>query len=181
MKRIIRAVLAAVLVLSLGSCDALRSIAGRPTSKDIAGKKVLIAEKIEAERQAHIADSLAAVREAQVRDSIERARADSLDAVYRTMKGSVRLLSEVGGLPLPKLQSKYYILVGTFATQAKMNEKVSQAQQAGYAVQLIPIRSRHLTAVGVCPSETLEQVFEQFPKVRKEKFCPRDAYIIAVE
>lgn len=181
MKRIIRAVLAALLVLSLGSCDALRSIAGRPTSKDIAEKKVLIEQKLEAERQAFLADSLAAAVEAQRRDSIERARADSVAAAIRSITGSIRLLSDVGGLPLPELQSKYYVLVGTFATQAKLNEKVAEACEAGYAVQLVPIRNRHLTAVGVCPSETLEQVAAQFAMVKDERFCPKDAYIIAVE
>lgn len=163
------------MLFCLTSCDAVRTLAGRPTSADIAAKRVLL-EQQRAQEQARL-DSLA------LADSLARALADSLQAASNAFvaPAMVLKLSSMTEGELPALPARYYVMVGSFSTKEKFAEKVQQAQKASYTVQPIPLYSNRMTAVAVCPSQTLQEVSENYKKVIKEKFCPKDAFILAVE
>lgn len=176
-------VLAAVTV-SVSSCDMFRTMVGRPTSADIAAKKAKI-EQFEALRQQPApADSLASadtLGEAgqpvavQVGESSE----DSLAAAAALKESGAKvaesrlLTTEAKG----SLTHRYYIIVGAFSSRDNASKLVSKISAKGYEACVIAYRSG-LTAVGVCPSNSLTEACAALGVLRGESFCPADAWIL---
>ncbi|MBQ9476913.1 MAG: hypothetical protein IJU63_03910 [Bacteroidales bacterium] len=168
MKKMLAICALAALCLLTG-CDFFRTLAGRPTSADIAAKRALI------ERQEQ--------QEAARRDSIERVRqqilADSL-AVMQALAANRNLFppaEQVHGYATASLPYRYYILVGTFSNADNANRVIAAADKAGLHPARIPYG--RLVAVGVCPSNSLVQVYHSLEAVRQQPFCPKDAWILA--
>ena len=158
----------AVTVCLLGGCDFFRQLAGRPTSRDIAAKRERIEREAEAHRQRM--DSLKAVQK-QISDSL--ATLDSLRASKESLI-STRQLATRGQY---RLEYRYYVMVGAFSSPENAAKQVAKAEAAGYAATTIPFKNG-FTAVGVCPSNNLSEVFASLRKVRTERFCPEDAWIL---
>lgn len=149
MKRVLPVVFVISLTLCLAGCDALRKMAGRPVSADIAAYREAIASA-EAARTKAVADSLA--RE----DSVRRAAKEAEEALRR------ELLEH----------APYCIIVGTFQESANAERLLSQFLQAGYQGKLQK-QGNGFTAVYIAPSMTLEEVKEAYKSVAAEKFCPK--------
>ena len=118
----------AATVCLLGGCDFFRQLAGRPTSRDIEAKKVLIER--EAEEHQRRLDSLEKVQK-QISDSL--ATLDSL----RDAKGSIistRQLATGGKYSLPY---RYYVVIGSFASPDNAKRQAGKAEKAGYPATLI--------------------------------------------
>ena len=146
-----------VTVLSVTGCDAIRKLAGRPTAAEIEAKRIEVIEAREA-----LADSLALL--------------DSL----KQMKGTILNSSAIGGLFTTKLDYKYYIVVGAFTQRANAENLLKQVQKAGYVATMINFRNG-FNAIGICNTDNLNQAFLSLKKVRKEKFCPDDVWILINE
>lgn len=161
------ACLCAVLVLVSG-CDFLRRAAGRPTSKDIEAKKALIA----AEQDAHARrlDSMKLVQK-QISDSL--AVIDSIKASKSRIMQS-RMLSEQSRT---ELQYRYYIILGSFARKENAVALSAKVESKGYPVTMISYRNG-FTAVALCPADNVTAVFESLNQVKKEDFCPEEAWIL---
>lgn len=171
MKRILTYLLLTVVVASVSGCDFFRQLAGRPTSEDIAVKKAQI-ELAEARHQARL-DSLKAV---------EKQAADSLAAMEAIRQSGETLVStgRLGGLISAQLPERYYIMVGAFSNADNADKMSSKVSAAGYEPIRIEYRNGY-TAVGICPSSSLPEVYASLQKVRQEKFCPADAWILVNE
>ena len=171
MKRILLALLMAAAVLCAGGCDMFRSLAGRPTSKEIIAK----AEQIRSEEAAHRAriDSLRRV-EKQLVDSL--AVMDSL----KQIRGTILNQAKLGSLFTTRLESRYYIIVGAYRTRANAEKQLLKAQKDGYTATLISFRNGY-NVVGVCPSNRLQETFENLKRVKTEPFCPPDVWILVNE
>jgi len=158
----------AVSVCLLGGCDFFRQLAGRPTSRDIEAKRV----RIEREAEAHQRrlDSLKAVQK-QISDSL--ATLDSL----RNSKESIISTRQLATRGKYQLEYRYYVMVGAFSSQENAAKQVAIVEQAGYPATTIPFKNG-FTAVGICPSNSLPEVFASLRKVRGERFCPADAWIL---
>lgn len=148
-------------------CDFFRKLAGRPTSEDIENKRVAIMRAEEAARQAR-EDSIKMEHQKMV---------DSL-AVMDTVKQ--RKPSSLGGLLEMKLESKYYIIVGSFRSRSNAESLMNAASVKGYSPALITFRNG-LIAVGVAPADNLGTAYSSLNKVRQEKFCPSDVWILVNE
>ena len=169
MKSLHLTILAAALMCSLTcGCDAFRSLAGRPTTKEILAK----AERMQADEQAHRAriDSLRRV-EKQLADSL--AILDSL----RTAKESLISTRQLAGGGKYDIPYRYYVMIGSFSSKDNATRQAARAQEAGYPATLIPFRNG-FTAVGCCPSDDLTEVYASLQKLRTEEFCPADAWIL---
>ncbi|MCR5244695.1 MAG: SPOR domain-containing protein [Bacteroidales bacterium] len=162
--------IAATAALLCG-CDSFRRLAGRPTSEDIAAKKVMI----EQERAAHQArlDSLRRV---------EKALADSL-ALLDEIKASKTMIlttADIKGAAAAGLQYRYYVVVGTFGDRQNAQGLAAKAEAAGYSSQLIPYRNA-FTSVGVGGTNSLAEAWATLGKVKGEKFCPVDVWVLVNE
>ena len=177
MKRTVLFLLLASL-FALTGCDFLRSLAGRPTSEDIERMKLEIIRMEQAREQLRL-DSLRMVQ-LRLRDSI--ARMDSLAALdsIRQRGGTILNPSNLGGLFTTRLESRYYIVVGSFRSRRNAEVLLNKVADKGYNPALISFRNGFV-AVGVCPCNTLKAVSDSLKGVKQEKFCPKDVWILVNE
>lgn len=172
MKKTFLIIMAAAVLVT--GCDFVRTLAGRPTSAQLEQMRL---NRIAAEEAAHqarldsmakaekaLAESLAA-REAQLLDSLTQAR------------GTVLNPSTLGGLFTTRLESKYYIIVGAFRTRSYAERKLNQCNGAGYTATIISFRNG-LLAVGICPSDNLEETLKTLKQLRGTDVCPQDGWIL---
>lgn len=167
-KRLILILVCAAAVLCTG-CDAFRRLAGRPTSDVIEARRAAVEAAREAQHKAHM-DSLAKV-EKQLADSL--AVMDSLKAMNGTMQGP----KSMGGLESGALAHRYYLVLGSFMDEGNAAYQKARAEKAGYEVTMITFRNGY-RAVGVCASDSIVESYENLKKVKMEKFCPADVWIL---
>ena len=168
MKRLLVIAALSASICLLGGCDFFRQLAGRPTSRDIEAKRV----RIEREAEAHQRrlDSLKLVQK-QISDSL--ATLDSLRNAKESLISTRQLATSRG----TTLAYRYYVMIGAFSTPANAERQAGKAEQAGYPATLIPFRNGFI-AVGICPSNSLTEVYASLRKLRAERFCPKDAWIL---
>lgn len=164
--------LAVLLLQSLSGCDMFRRMGGRPTAADLERLKLekLAAEEAASQRRI---DSLARVQ-AEKEDSI--AILDSL----AQMKGTILNPSEMGGLFTTRLDSKYYIVVGSFRSRHNAETLFEEVSGKGYVPILVNFRNG-FNAVAISPSNNLRSVFNSLKRVKEESFCPADVWILVNE
>ena len=64
-----------------------------------------------------------------------------------------------------------------FSSSANAARQAARAEKAGYTSAVIPLKNG-ISAVGVCPTNSLTEVCKALKKVRQEPFCPADAWIL---
>ena len=177
-KAIVIAAVAASFCL-LGGCDFIRTLAGRPTSHELASKRELIEQQAaDVQRKK---DSLEAVA-SQERERIRKWVTDSLaleDSLRRSGDDVVKT-SERMGVSNASLTYRYYVMIGAFSSSANAARQAARAEKAGYTSAVIPLKNG-ISAVGVCPTNSLTEVCNALKKVRQEPFCPGDAWILKNE
>ena len=171
-------ILAVAAMFLVTGCDFFRTIAGRPTSDYIENKRIEVLRLEEAAYQARV-DSLTR-REKEIRDSI--AVMDSLAAIegIRQHGGTILNPSKLGGLFTTRLEARYHIIIGSYRHRTNAEILLKKAVAAGYAPSLISFRNG-LVAVGLCPSNNVNDVLESLKKVKGESFCPKDVWILLNE
>lgn len=163
-----------VVMLSVTGCDFMRRLAGRPTSEDIEEKRLELLRAEEAALQARL-DSLRNVEQKMHQDSL-----DALDSL-RQLCGSILNSSRLGGLFSTKLESRYYIILGSFNRRSNAEALFNAVKDAGYTPALITFGKGSLIAVGVSPVNTLHDALAALTEIRKEKFCPQDVWVLINE
>ena len=162
----------AASVFVLTGCDFFRSLAGRPTSRELEMKRIEIMKAEEAAHQARL-DSIKREHMA-VQDSIAM-----LDSISQ-QGGTILNPSTLGGLFTTKLEARYYIVVGSFRSRNNAELLFRKASDKGYSPALISFRNG-LIAVGLCPVNNLKEALAALRTVRKESFCPSDVWILVNE
>lgn len=154
----------------VGSCDFFRSLAGRPTSDEIAAKRELIvlAEKMKKNAE----DSLRKAEQKRISDSLYVAEAlagEDGKGVLRTGAKSIRE---------GQLESAYIVMIGTFSESRNAGRLAEKAEEAGFEPLLLECRNG-FTAVGINPGNSLTDAYFTLCKAREHDFCPKDAWILA--
>lgn len=165
-KVIIISALLSVALLA-GGCDFFRTIAGRPTSEEIAAKKARIEEY---ESQKALRDEVAEAQK-NADDSLEVAEL-AKNPDFPVVKS--KQLSEDSRA---SLSSRYYIIVGAFGQRDNAMKLASKANEAGFASELLTYRNGFI-AVGLCPTDNLSEAYSSLKKIRAKSFCPKDAWIL---
>lgn len=168
----------ALLACLVSGCDFFRTLAGRPTSREIEARRTAIAQ-VRA-RKAAVADSLEAVR----RDSIaraERAVADSLHAVDTLVSiGKYHNASSYRNIPASRLRSRYAVVVGVFSSDANANRMLARYAGEGFDGYVLHYRSS-LMAVVVSPCDKVAEALEAYRKVRSLPFSSKQTWVIVNE
>lgn len=168
-----------ISVFSLTGCDFFRTLAGRPTSRDIEAIQVGELLQKNAELVA-VNNDLQTKYEALAREF--NTMKDSLSALDSISQygGTVLNPTTLGGLFSTKLAARYYVIIGAFKYRSNAEYLLKQAQQCGYQPALISFRNGKM-AVGVCPASNIKDAFEGLKKVRQESFCPSDVWVLRNE
>lgn len=163
-----------VLLPVMTGCDFMRKLAGRPTDEELENMRIELLRAEEAALQARL-DSLRKVEERMLRDSL-----NALDSI-RQLGGSILNPASLGGLFATKLESRYYIILGSFRSRANAEALFNVTKAAGYRPALISFGKGGLIAVGVCPVNRLSDALTNLSEVKKESFCPKDVWILVNE
>lgn len=160
-----------VLLLSsmvlLSSCDLFRKMAGRPTSKDIEAKRIMIEQ--EQKQHQHRLDSLK-IQQKHLSDSLA-----VLDSI-RQSRSSLVATRQLSDQTKRELTHRYYVIVGAFGKTENAQKFAESARQAGYTPSLISYKNGFM-AVGVSPADKLTQAYDALKEIRESGFCP-DAWIL---
>lgn len=166
------AVIAMVFVTTIVcGCDFFRGLAGRPTSAEINEKRAAIeAARVEE-----------AAREQARRDSVrlaEKAVADSVAALERLTALGIKMLplSELG-VVYGGLEPGYSIVVGSFKSLKNAERMAAEVADAGYVPSVLKF-SNGMSAVAVESKTRIAEALASYEKVKSEKFCPEDAWIL---
>ena len=152
----------------------MRKLAGRPTSEEVEQMRIEILKAEEAALQARL-DSLRNVEQRMLKDSLE-----ALDSI-RQLGGSILNPAKLGGLFATRLESRYYIILGSFRSRANAEALFNVAKDAGYKPALITFGKGGLIAVGVSPVNKLSDALAALNEVKKETFCPKDVWVLVNE
>lgn len=162
-------------VLSCCGCDMFRTLAGRPTSADIEAMRAELAAR--------------EVAEAARRDSLERASHEAAEAAriaaaldtLEAMKGFLRTPARLGGLsPDNAPSARYSIVIGSYldgTNAVKYSEKLTAD---GFPSEAVRFRNG-FTVVGVCPTDDPSEILASLRRVRMERFCPKEVWILVNE
>ncbi len=162
-----------LMLVLLTGCEFMRSVAGRPTDKDIEEKRMAILRAEEAALQQRL-DSIRIAREKTVSDSLQMA--EEMKALEELMSGP----EKIGGLSGTELAYRYYIMVGAFRETANARKLFNVASAKGYDPVLISSR-RGMIAVGLSPTDSLHVLKETYDRLKMEPFCPKEAWILVNE
>lgn len=152
-------------------CDALRSLAGRPTSAEIETMREAIV------RHKEVEDSLRKERLEETRVA-KKEEADSIASVEGLRKVPRFDAESLGFSERPS--KRFYIMVGTYAHEENANAAADLMTSKGYHAELISYRSGK-KAVGVCGSNKIGRLYESYKRFSEEPFCPKGAWILVNE
>lgn len=162
------------LATVVSSCDFVRSIAGRPTSEQLEQIRLDKMAREEAAHQARL-DSLKRVQQ-QMEEAMAAREKHLLDSLSQA-SGTILNPSALGGLFTTKLESKYYIIVGAFRNRSYAERKLKACNDEGYTGTIISFRNG-LLAVGVCPSNNLQETLDKLNQMRGTGICPKEGWIL---
>lgn len=175
MRRITVLTACAALLLGVTGCDFLRTVAGRPTSAELAVRREAVAAE-QARSQAALA------RERAIQDSLaalERHRADSAAAevFFREAKVSRIHSSALPGVRQEEAPFRYCVVLAGLSQPENAAHFAEKLKAAGYDPVVMKYTRGRSTLVGVGATDDFGAVRASYEKVRQEPFCPRDAWI----
>ena len=155
MRRIIQIVSVSLSVVLLATgCDFFRSLAGRPTSKDIAVMKAGIQR-----RQADSLERAAAMRRAlEPGEPAESQEPDPAPAVNPGKK-------------------RYYVMMGAFSNQENASRWAGRLKELGYETEFFGFTEGR-TAVGICGTDDESEAKASMAEVKRQDFCPEGVWIL---
>lgn len=168
MKKVLFILSFGIAVTLVTGCDFLRTVVGRPTSADIAAKKMIVDKELSSKISA--SDTLAAapsIDTVAARESIERADV------------SIRRSSQITDAVRSSLGHRYFIVVGSFSSIENARKLSTLAANKGYASSLISCKNG-FTAVGLAPSDNLADIYAALARVKNESFCPSDVWVLDI-
>jgi len=159
--------LATSAVICLCSCDFLRTIAGRPSSGQLEQLRQSERQKME---------ELSALRTA---DSLRQAAIDAHDAfVAEGIK--IKKASENPNLSGRTFQKGLHLAMGAFSLASNAHKLEAELRSCGYEASLIAYNNGFFLVAAI-PSSNYAELREKYLKIRNEKFCPKDAWILECE
>lgn len=160
----------------VSGCDFMRSVAGRPTSADLA--------QLRAAQVRKSAESVQVVPQSEESEQPEEPAPiveQPSDSVSKTGHLILRSGKEVAFAYelTDDASAKYFVLVGTFSNQANCDRMSRVARKGGYDVELIRLKG-DLVSVGLCATDSFSEARSSLEKVAMEPFCPKDVCILEV-
>ena len=173
--------LLASLTLLVSGCDFFRTLAGRPTSDELAAI-INAKEKAAAEAVAKASEAQAASDTLAAADTVAEVQAPAAQApaAQAPAAPAVQPAAEpapAAGKPRPSkiLSLKYYIVVGTFSSDENARKLVSKAEAKGFPAAVFPFRG--MSGVAVCGTDSIEEIKASLAKVRESGIFPKESWI----
>lgn len=168
--------LLASLTLLVSGCDFFRTLAGRPTSDELAAI-INAKEKAAAEAVAKASEAQAAPDTLAAADTVAAVQAPAVQAPATPAVQPAAEPAPAAGKPRPSkiLSLKYYIVVGTFSSDENARKLVSKAEAKGFPAAVFPFRG--MSGVAVCGTDSHEEIKASLAKVRESGIFPKESWI----
>ena len=140
-----------IFATMLTSCDFFRSLAGKPTSKDI--------ERMRIEAQAKKQRQL---------DSINKAKADSL-ALIAAMEAEKNALKE-----------RFYVVLGSFKVQGNAERMYQFLEKNNYTPRTIRFKNG-FELVSAASTNNLQEALKIMDELLAFEYCPDDVWVYDVK
>ncbi|MBO4476437.1 MAG: SPOR domain-containing protein [Bacteroidales bacterium] len=170
-------VIALALAASLVSgCDFFRTLAGRPTSRDIEAKRARL--ELASRREQARQDSLARVKAEEEARALA-AVADSLHAIDTlTHIGKLHKASSYVNIPAKRLRSPYAVVVGVFSTEANAERLAKRYEAEGFEAYVLKYYSS-LCAVLVSPCDKIADALSAYRRVRALPYASKETWVLS--
>lgn len=160
-----------LLMLSLTGCDFLRTLAGRPTSADLAVHAERIARHEEGlRREQAVKDSLATVQKALEAKEAAAASIGNLGYI-------VQVSDQVKSLNGIRLEHEYGLMIGTYHNVDNAVKLAESIREQGFPTDVIRFFSGAV-AIATCATDDPVEFIQYMEKVKGQSFCRPDAWII---
>ena len=152
MKRYLTILSLAAAVMLASGCDFFRTLAGRPTSAEIAAKRLYI-------------------------EQMESRKAEEAEALQDTL--ALEITEEIAEETETEVPSgiRYYVIAGAFSTRSNAESVAAKLDAAGVNSELIEYRNG-MTAVGVGPAGTQEAAKASLQDLVQKGLVPADSWIM---
>lgn len=155
MRKVLQIVVVSLSVaLLVTGCDFFRSLAGRPTSKDIASMREDI--------RRHRADSIA--------------KADSIRLAAETVAAEESQEPEPAPAAKPG-KKRFYVIMGAFSNKENANKCAERLKGLGYEPEFFGFTEGR-TAVGIGGTDDESEAKAFMAEVRRQDFCPDGVWIL---
>ena len=154
----------AVMPLLFSGCDFIRTLTGRPTSSELQQMREA-ALKEERKRQV-VEEPLDSLAEELAENSTEDLTTESTQPLTPST-------SPVP--PTEPVSKKYYIVVGSYHIRSNAENTADRYRDKGYEAVILSFSNSQ--AVGICPSDNLEEAQRKRRELIKEKACPASSWI----
>lgn len=155
MRRLLTIVVLSLFVALLATgCDFFRSLAGRPTSRDISAMREEISR--------HLADSVA--------------RADSIRIAAETVAAEESQEPEPAPATKPG-KKRFYVIMGAFSNKENANKCAERLKGLGYEPEFFGFTEGR-TAVGIGGTDDESEAKAFMAEVRRQDFCPDGVWIL---
>ncbi len=170
MRKILAYLFLAAIVLLAGGCDFMRSLAGRPTSADIAAKRAVI-EKFEQQKLASAPKDTVTSDTQAVSEEPVKAETDAMASDTKAPAKEERRSS---------LSRRCYIVVGAFSERTNAEKMVEMLAKSGFPATLIN-QTNGMTTVGACPTDDYAEAQKSLDALLGLSYVPDDAWILVKE
>lgn len=166
MKNLISYIVLIAALLSVSSCDFIRTVAGRPTSADLKARKAAMEM-----REKALKDSIALV---QARARREAERAEAVAAIEEMgFKISDRFSF---GTPVTVMDYENYAIIGVYRNSTVADRQVEYVSARGF----IPGRlyfENGAQAVYIHASDNLKDIAQTLAEAKAKGACPKDSWV----
>lgn len=172
-------ILALALAASLVSgCDFFRTIAGRPTSREIEAKRARL--ELASQREQARLDSIALAKAAEEALALA-AVDDSLHAIDTlTQIGKLHKASSYKNIPSKRLRSRYAVVVGVFSSEQNAERLAGRYRVQGFDAYVLKYYSS-LCAVLVSPCDRIADALKAYRRVRALPNSSKETWVLCNE
>lgn len=170
--KLVCAICSALVLLE--GCDFVRTLAGRPTSVQI--------ERMRSSIQR--ADSVRKAQQLEASDSLKNLHSSDSTAAEEYIKTSrtvLRTPSECRSeIDLYSLPADYYVMLGSFKSPENAGNFQALLSKSGYVDPKIIPFSNGLRGVAIPVTGDVVQLRDVLLKIRSERFCPPDFWVLRI-
>ena len=150
------------VALSVTGCDFFRTLAGRPTSREIEAKRAIISHQESATQK---------VDEAAV-------PADTVQVVTEPVEEAAPVKEKtVEKKPSADGRKRYYVVIASFSNPDNAKKSLARMADKGYQGEILGLKGGFY-GVGLCGTDDEQEAKESLKELKRQDFCPAGIWII---
>lgn len=155
------------VALAVTGCDFFRTLAGRPTSKEIEAKREIISRHEVAAQADTIKEVSAPADEAL---PVVEEKVTAVEEPAPAVKETAPAVAADG-------KKRFYVVIASFSNPENAKKSLARMADRGYQGELLSLKGG-FTGVGICGTDDEQEAKESLKQVKRQDFCPPGIWII---